>query len=157
MGDIIPQFTLFSTNGKIFRFPEDLKKNRVVLVIYRKNLCTPCKTQLLFFKDEYQHILAADAEVIAISYPPVEESKTMVNELKLPFPILSDPQGKVLIMLNAINTNKLYSSGIIHSGLIYPTILICNNTGKVLFKLVTKKTASPEELKNILMVLANFQ
>ncbi len=150
IGEFIPPFEAPSTKGTVFQFPHDLTKALVILVVYRKNQCTPCKAQLEFLGEEYPQILDAGTEVLAISYPPLEETKKMVSELHLPFTILSDPQGKILASLGAINVEKLQSGGVIHSGLIYPTIFILNRGGKVLFKLVTKKTASQDEMKEIL-------
>ncbi len=157
IGENISPFEAFSTKGMVFQFPHDLTKSLVIFVVYRKNQCTPCKAQLEFLKEEYQQIFDAGAEVLAISYPPIEETKKMVSELNLPYIILSDPQGKILALLGAINVKKLQSGGVIHSGLIYPTIFILNRGGKVLFKLVTKKTASQEEMKEILKTLTQIK
>ncbi|OLS12996.1 MAG: bacterioferritin comigratory protein [Promethearchaeota archaeon CR_4] len=157
VGSNVPPFECFSTSGKIFRFPSDLSMPLAVLVVYRKNQCTPCKAQLEFLREKFEEFNAKRVQLLTISYPPLEESLDVVKELNLPFPILSDPEGKILTLLGAINGEQLQSGGKIHSGLVYPTILILNGVGKVLYKLVTKKTASRDEMGQIFRFIEEIQ
>jgi peroxiredoxin len=149
VGDMVPPFETMMATGKSFRFPRDLQMPFSVLVVYRKNLCGPCKIQLSYLRDAYPLLLAKGTQIITLSYPPPEESAQIAVELKLPYPILCDPEGNVLKLLEAINTDKLISGGSIHSGLIYPTILIVDQKGMIYFKLVTKKTATEQEFTQV--------
>jgi len=157
VGGFVPPFECSSTSGKFFRFPADLTTSLAVLVAYRKNQCTPCKAQLGYLREKYAEVVAKGAQLLAISYPPLEESVDVVTELNLPFPILSDPGGKILALLGAINIEKLQSGGIIHSGLVYPTIFILNGMGKVLYKLMTKKTATKQEFAQVCSALETLR
>ncbi len=149
VGDIVPPFETKMATGKLFQFPRDLQTLYSVLVVYRKNLCGPCKVQLNYLRDAYPLLLAKGTQIITLSFPPPEESAQVASELKLPYPILCDPDGSVLKLLGAINVDKLLSGGTIHSGLIYPTIFILDRSGKIFFKLATKKTATELEFAQV--------
>ncbi len=149
VGKILTPFETQTADGHIFRFPHDLQMPFTILVIYRKNACVPCKIQLEYLRDAYSSLLAKGAQIIAISYLPPEESAQITVELKLPYQILCDPEGTVLKILGALNTAKLASGGVIHSGLIFPTILIVDQNGTIRFMLVTKKTATEREFAQI--------
>ncbi len=157
VGDIVTHFETNTATGKLFRFPHDLHTQYTILVVYRKNACVPCKVQLEYLRDAYSSLLAKGAQIIAISFPPPEESAQIVAELKLPYQILCDAEGKVLKILGAINVDKLASGGVIHSGLIFPTIFIIDRKGAILFKLVTKKTATEQEFTQISTALENLK
>ncbi len=157
VGEVIPPFEALLTTGKIFRFPRDLEKAFSIIVVYRKNQCVPCRAQLEYLRDTYSQVLERESQIIAISYPPPEESARVAAELKLPYSILCDPEGKVLKLLGAINIQQLQTLGSINSGLIYPTILVVDRKGTTLFKLVTKKTATRQEFARVYSTLEKLQ
>ncbi len=149
VGESIPPFETQAATGRLYHFPQDLQTPFAIIVVYRKNLCIPCKAQLEYLRDAFPQLLTLGAQIVTLSYPPPEEGAKIAGELKLPYPILSDPEGKVLKLLGAINTDKLSSLKSIHSGLIYPTVLIVDRNGTVFFKLVTKKTATKQEFMQV--------
>ncbi len=157
VGDVVKPFETQTANGKKFLFPQDLLTTFTILVVYRKNACVPCRVQLEYLREAYSLLLAQGVHIIAISYPPQEESARVAIELQLPYPILSDPEGKVLKLLEVINEDKLKLGGAIHSGLIFPTIFIVDRQGKILFKLVTKKTATRQEFAQVYPMIEKFK
>ncbi len=156
-GDTIPPFEARTARYDIFHFPHDLQMSFTILVVYRKNACVPCKVQLKYLRDAYAAMLVKGAQIIAISFPPPEESAQIAIELKLPYQILCDPEGVLLTKLGTINVDKLASGGIIYSGLIFPTIFIVDRKGVILFKLVTKKTATPQEFTQVYTTLERLK
>ncbi|HMF32007.1 MAG TPA: redoxin domain-containing protein [Candidatus Lokiarchaeia archaeon] len=149
IGDSISLFEVMSANGTIFHFPADVVEDLLVFVVYRKNDCAPCRVQLNYLSEDYVVIKAAGAELVALSYPPPEESIIVQEELNLPYRLLCDPEANLLEQLGAINAEKLHAAKQIHSGLVYPTIFLFEKSGKVRFKLETKRTATQEEFESI--------
>ena len=47
------------------------------------------------FRDQIAEFKAADAQVLGISMDDLETQKRFAESLKLPFPLLADPQGTV--------------------------------------------------------------
>ncbi len=157
VGEIIPPFEAMLAMGEIFRFPQDLQKPFSVIVVYRKNECVPCKTQLEYLRDAHSQVIERDAQILAISYPPPEETARVAVELALPYSILCDPEAKVLKLMGAINIERLKTLGAINSGLIYPTIFIVDRKGTILFRLVTKKTATRQEFAQVFSALEKLK
>jgi peroxiredoxin len=48
------------------------------------------------YRDHYEEIRAAGAEVAAVSVDPAERSQALRHELRLPFPVLCDTQRRVV-------------------------------------------------------------
>lgn len=157
VGDFIPPFEVNSADGEIFHFPRDLEEPYLVVVIYRKNTCKPCREQLSYLRDEYAIVQARQAELVALSFPPPAESAATELEMGLPYRLLCDPEARVLELLGALNIEKYHATEQIHSGLVFPTIFLLGQNGEILFKLETKKTATREEFHQIFHTLDTLQ
>ena len=46
------------------------------------------------FRDRYPELGAADAQVLGVSMDDIETQTRFAKELKLPFPLLADPEGE---------------------------------------------------------------
>lgn len=93
--DQAPHFTLPSQSGERFHLQRIIGKKMIVLYFYPKDNTPTCTKESCSFRDSYQAFKDADAEVIGISRDSVESHNTFSSSHKLPFTLLSDPDGKV--------------------------------------------------------------
>jgi peroxiredoxin Q/BCP len=94
-GDKAPDFTLPDTEGKPVTLSQLLAKGPVILAFYPKAFTSGCTKQNSSFRDHYDEIARKGAQVFGISTDSVETQKRFKTEYKLPYPLLSDADGKV--------------------------------------------------------------
>jgi peroxiredoxin Q/BCP len=95
VGDPAPDFTLADQEGKSVTLSAALKVGPVILAFYPKAFTPGCTKQNSNFRDKYQEVEQKGAQVFGISTDSVETQKRFRAEYKLPYSLLSDPDGKV--------------------------------------------------------------
>src|SRR3990172_3046040 len=125
-GDTAPDFELKANDGSLIHLESFKNKKNVVLCFYPKNHLFACPSKKVFKMAQsiisaYPQILALDAVLFAISVDTVEDQKKFVEEYKIPFLHLSDPN-KV--------TCKTYAR-LNLAGLAKRSTFIINKEGKV--------------------------
>lgn len=94
-GEAAPKFTLNDQDGKERSLDEFLKSGKVALVFVRSLGSSPhCRQHLVDLRDGRKTIEAAGVQVVGVSPDPVPALKEFVEIQKIPFPVLSDPDGK---------------------------------------------------------------
>ncbi len=104
LGSKVPDFTLPDFNRQPYHLADALAKGPVVLVFFRGGWCPYCSAYLRRVQAELtKQVTALGGSIAAISSDspgiPAEE----VDKEALGFPVLSDPEGRVLATLNAAN------------------------------------------------------
>ncbi|RMG25155.1 MAG: peroxiredoxin [Bacteroidetes bacterium] len=94
-GDIAPDFELLNQDGKAVRLSDYRGKKNVVLYFYPKDETPGCTAEACGFRDSYEEFLDANTEVIGVSSDSVASHKDFHQNRRLPFQLLSDPEGKV--------------------------------------------------------------
>ena len=94
-GDTAPDFELFDQDFNKFRLSDHLSKKGVVLFFYPKDETKICTKEVCLFRDKYEVFLKKDVEVVGISSDSIESHRQFSDKYHLPFPILSDREGKV--------------------------------------------------------------
>lgn len=94
-GDKIPDFALINQDGNEFKLSDVLGKQIIVLFFYPKDNTAGCTAEACAFRDAYQDFTEAGVKVIGISSDGVESHRGFADKHRLPFTLLSDPQGKV--------------------------------------------------------------
>lgn len=94
-GDIAPDFELHDSQGKAFKLYETLNNKWVVLFFYPKDDSPGCTAQACSFRNAYQEFKTLGTEVLGISADSEESHERFAQRQQLPYPLLSDPQGKV--------------------------------------------------------------
>ncbi len=89
-----PDFTLASDRGTEIRL-KDLRGKPVVLYFYPKDLTSGCTQEAEDFKAVYSRWKRKGIEVLGVSRDSVEKHQKFSAQLKLPFALLSDEEGKV--------------------------------------------------------------
>ena len=94
VGDPAPGFELLDQEGKTRRL-EDYSGKWVVLYFYPKADTPGCTTESCAFRDNIFAFRAVGAEIVGISLDDVGSQKEFSEKYSLPFPLLSDAEGRV--------------------------------------------------------------
>jgi len=87
-------FTLPDLNGKVAKLGE--LRGKVVLVDFWATWCDPCMKELPELEKLYQQFTAQGVVVVGVSIDKERKNaQELVTRLKLKFPVLHDPEGKV--------------------------------------------------------------
>ncbi len=95
-GHLAPDFALKTLEGKTVRL-SDLRGKKVVLLNFWATWCPPCRLEMPTMQRIYSDYKDKGFEVLAINIEPdaTEEIREFIQELRLTFPILLDPDMKV--------------------------------------------------------------
>ena len=91
-GDTAPRFTLPDQDGKQVSLA-DFEGRVVVLYFYPKDETPGCTKESCAFRDAYEDLKDAGAEVIGVSSDSPESHKKFATHHRLPFTLLSDAKG----------------------------------------------------------------
>ena len=95
VGDPAPDFTLLAATGEAVSLSQFKGRSEVVLFFYPKDHSPVCTAEACSFRDSFDAFQSAGAEVIGISADPVESHRLFAAQNRLPFRLLSDPDGSV--------------------------------------------------------------
>ena len=95
IGDHAPDFTLPDGGGAPVRLSELLSRRAVVLYFYPKDETAGCTAESCAFRDAYDDFTSAGAEVVGVSRDDGASHRRFAANHKLPFVLLSDPEGHV--------------------------------------------------------------
>lgn len=94
-GRLLPNFRLSAANREGQVGPWDYKQHRnLVLIFFRSAECQKCKQLLREIAEHYGDYKEKEAEVLAISTEEIGRLRQLTQDLALPFPVLSDSDGK---------------------------------------------------------------
>ena len=94
-GDKAPDFTLTADDGKSVSL-SDFKGKQVVLYFYPKASTPGCTIEACDFRDLRPKFHKADVVVLGVSADPVKALVNFKAKQKLNFPLLSDPDHKMI-------------------------------------------------------------
>jgi thioredoxin-dependent peroxiredoxin len=94
VGDMAPDFTLTTDGGGSISLKE-LKGKTVVLYFYPRDDTPGCTAEACAFRDSLPDFSKVKAEVVGISRDSVGSHDKFKRKFKLPFPLVSDEDGKV--------------------------------------------------------------
>jgi peroxiredoxin Q/BCP len=95
VGDKAPDFTLPDHDGNPVTLSKVLASGPVILAFYPKAFTSGCTKQNSSFRDRFGDVSGKGAQVFGISTDDVATQKRFKDELKLPYPLLSDAGGVV--------------------------------------------------------------
>ena len=143
VGDKAPDFTLLSDNNSEVSL-KDYRGKRVILYFYPKDGTPGCTQEAKEFRDLVEEFSKENAVILGISKDNVQSHKKFKDKNKLPFTLLSDPDGKVV---------NLYDVGKTIFGTARTTFLI-DEQG--IIKKVYRKVKPKEHAKNCLLDLSKL-
>lgn len=151
-GDKAYDFSLMDSTGHLVK-QSDLKPGwYLVLVLYRGSWCSACQGQLAGFKDDYSKFLAAHSTIAAVSVDSMQDSADFNQQWRFPFPLLSDPELKVIDAYGA----RLEKG---HEGkdIAKPTTLIIDSNKIIRFKYMGRDPTDRPTDNEILFTLQQLQ
>jgi len=119
--DVAPDFELVDADERPFSSMM-LRGQRAVLYFYPAALTPGCTTQACDFRDNLGVLRGADLMVVGISPDLPEKLRKFRETHDLPFPLLSDPDHRVLEAYGAWGEKKLYGKTV--TGVIRSTVVI---------------------------------
>jgi thioredoxin-dependent peroxiredoxin len=127
VGDKAPDFTLTSDEGKEVSL-KDYKGKRVLLYFYPKASTPGCTVEACEFRDQKRHFDKEDAAVLGVSADPLKALQNFKSKQKLNFPLLSDPDHKMIESYGVWRMKKFMGRSF--KGIVRSTFLI-GPTGKI--------------------------
>jgi thioredoxin-dependent peroxiredoxin len=120
-GDKAPDFTLEDADGNPVAL-KDHRGRRVVLYVYPAAMTPGCTKQACDFRDSLDKLNAEGFDVIGLSPDKPAKLAKFRERDAITFPLLSDPEKKVLTAYGAFGEKKLYGKTVV--GVIRSTFVI---------------------------------
>jgi peroxiredoxin Q/BCP len=100
-GKPAPDFTATLDDGTPFTLSSFRGQKHVVLYFYPKDFTPGCTAEACSFRDNYGRISAFDAIIVGVSGDDTDSHTSFKEKHELPFPLLSDPDGKLRDLFDA--------------------------------------------------------
>jgi thioredoxin-dependent peroxiredoxin len=127
VGDTAPAFSLPDADGKAVKL-SDFKGRKVIVYFYPAASTPGCTKQACSFRDNLAELNDAGIDVIGISPDKPEKLAKFRDAESLTFPLLGDPDRKVLTAWGTFGEKKMYGKTV--QGVIRSTFLV-DEKGKI--------------------------
>ncbi|ADT98623.1 MULTISPECIES: thioredoxin-dependent thiol peroxidase [Mycolicibacterium] len=127
VGDKAPTFSLPDADGNTVSL-SDYKGRKVIVYFYPAASTPGCTKQACDFRDSLAELNDAGLDIIGISPDKPEKLAKFRDAEKLTFPLLSDPEKKVLEAWGAFGEKTMYGKTV--QGVIRSTFVVDEN-GKI--------------------------
>ena len=117
-GKPAPAFTLPDQDGKLVSLADFVGKQAVLLYFYPKDDTPGCTKEACGFRDGWKDLQKRNAIVLGVSADDATSHQKFRTKYKLPFPLLSDPDRKVMEKYGAYGEKMMYGKktvGVIRS------------------------------------------
>src|SRR5688572_31742895 len=95
VGDMAPDFTAASSEGRAVHLKDILGSAPIVLYFYPKDDTPGCTKEACGLRDNFAAFRKLNATVYGISYDTVESHQAFIKKYELPFHLISDTDKKV--------------------------------------------------------------
>ena len=116
-GKKAPDFTLTDAAGKRVSLSDFAGKD-VIVYFYPKDDTPGCTKEACGFRDQWKDLQKRGAVVLGVSADGAESHRKFADKYRLPFPLLSDPDRKVMAAWGAYGEKMMYgkkTTGVIRS------------------------------------------
>ncbi len=120
VGKPAPDFSLEDQSGKIHTL-EGLRDKHTLIYFYPKDDTPGCTVQACALRDSLEDLKADGVDVLGVSADSIESHKKFADKYSLPFPVLSDPEKKMIEPYGAWGERNMYGRkfmGIIRSAVL---------------------------------------
>ncbi|XPM56215.1 MAG: thioredoxin-dependent thiol peroxidase [Leptolyngbya sp. IPPAS B-1204] len=104
-GDLAPDFSLPDANGQLVNLA-DFRGKRVILYFYPRDNTPGCTKEACGFRDAYPDYQAQDVVILGISTDDAKAHTKFIQKFNLPFPLLSDAEGRVASAYDSYGLKK---------------------------------------------------
>ncbi|MBP5491000.1 MAG: thioredoxin-dependent thiol peroxidase [Lachnospiraceae bacterium] len=143
VGTKAPDFTLPDQDATMHSLA-DYRGKKVILYFYPKDNTSGCTKQACGFSERYPHFREKGVEVLGVSKDSVESHKRFEEKYGLAFPLLADPERKVLEAYDVWKEKTNY--GKVSMGVVRTTYLIDENGMIIRAQDKVKAAENPEEM-----------
>ncbi|GFG75259.1 thioredoxin-dependent thiol peroxidase [Mycobacterium botniense] len=148
-GDAAPGFRLPDADGNMVSLA-DYRGRRVIVYFYPAAMTPGCTKEACDFRDNLHELNEAGLDVIGISPDPPAKLAKFRDAEALTFPLLSDPDRKVLTAWGAYGPKQMYGKTV--QGVIRSTFVV-DEKGKIaVAQYNVKATGHVAKLRNELAV-----
>ncbi len=133
IGDKVVDFGLTDQNGQFTKLSAVPPNAYLVLIFYRGAWCNACQEQLFQLKKDFHKFVEVNTLLAAVSTDPVEDSAQYNHQWNFPFPLLADPQLKLIDWFGFRNVR---GHGIYDVS--YPAVVIIDPQKIIRFKSIGK-------------------
>lgn len=105
VGDKAPDFEAQDQNGKSISLSQ-FKGEKIALYFYPKDNTPGCTAEACSLRDNYQALLNKKIQVIGVSIDSVESHKKFETKYELPFPLIADPEKKIVNLFGVWGLKK---------------------------------------------------
>jgi peroxiredoxin Q/BCP len=123
-GEVAPDFTLADADGKPVSLAS-FRGQRVIVYFYPAAMTPGCTKQACDFRDSLSELNGAGLDVIGISPDKPAKLAKFRDDQKLTFPVLSDPDRKVLTAWGVYGEKTMYGKTV--QGVIRSTFVVDEN------------------------------
>jgi peroxiredoxin Q/BCP len=120
-GQKAPAFTGRDEQGKKVTLA-DFKGKKLALYFYPQDNTPTCTTQACNLRDNFKALTRAGIEVVGVSPDDEKKHQQFKTKFKLPFPLLADPERKIIEAYGVWGEKLLYGKK--YMGLLRTTFLI---------------------------------
>ena len=143
-GKKAPDFTLADQDGKSVTLSQ-FKGKDVIVYYYPKDDTPGCTKEACGFRDFWKDLQKAGVVVLGISPDDGESHRDFIQKYKLPFPLLSDPDRKLMKEWGAYGEKMMYGKKTV--GIIRSSVWIGpDGTVKKHWKKVADAAKHPEQV-----------
>ena len=146
-GDKAPDFTGNDQNGNTISL-SDFTGKTLVLYFYPQDNTPTCTKEACNFRDNYQSLVEKGLSVIGVSFDTEKSHKKFIDKFQLPFPLIADPEKKIIEAYGVWGEKKLY--GKVYMGTLRTTFIIDENG---LIKHIIQKVDSNNASAQVLELL----
>ena len=143
IGTKAPEWTLPDQDGKMHSL-SDFRGQKVILYFYPKDNTSGCTKQACGFSERVPYLTEAGVRVLGVSKDSVESHKRFEQKYGLKFPLLSDPERKVIEAYGVWQEKK--SAGKVSMGVVRTTYLIDENGVIIRAETHVKAADNPEDM-----------
>lgn len=104
-----PLTSAVDQDGAPFNFADAYKKGVTVVFFYPKADTPGCTKQSCSLRDAHGELLAKGVQIIGVSVDKPDAQKKFKDKFSLPYPLVSDPDGKVC---EAFKVNRMPAIGL---------------------------------------------
>jgi peroxiredoxin Q/BCP len=126
-GQQAPLFEGIDQDGNKIKLT-DFKGKKLVLYFYPKDDTPGCTKEACNLRDNYTELLKKGFAVIGVSPDSEKSHKGFIGKYSLPFPLISDPEKKILNLYGAFGEKMMYGKPV--TGVLRSTFII-DETGKI--------------------------